>query len=61
MLKKILLAGAALALVAGTAQAKDLKSIGISLGSLGNPFFQALAKGAEFEAKKTTSSGRAST
>ena len=53
MLKKILLAGAALALVAGTAQAKDLKSIGISLGSLGNPFFQALAKGAEFEAKKT--------
>ena len=53
MLKKILLAGAALALVAGSAQAKDLKSIGISLGSLGNPFFQALAKGAEFEAKKT--------
>ncbi|RYB06372.1 ABC transporter substrate-binding protein [Lichenibacterium ramalinae] len=53
MLKKILLAGAALALVAGTAQAKELKSIGISLGSLGNPFFQALAKGAEFEAKKT--------
>ena len=53
MLKKILLAGAALALVAGGAQAKDLKSIGISLGSLGNPFFQALAKGAEYEAKKT--------
>ncbi len=53
MLKKILLAGAALALAAGGAQAKDLKSIGVSLGSLGNPFFQALAKGAEFEAKKT--------
>ena len=33
--------------------AKDLKSIGISLGSLGNPFFVALSKGAEFEAKKT--------
>ncbi len=57
MLKKILLAGAALALVAGGAtggaQAKELKSIGISLGSLGNPFFIALSKGAEYEAKKT--------
>ncbi|MGI3901065.1 MAG: ABC transporter substrate-binding protein [Janthinobacterium lividum] len=53
MLKSILLAGAAVALLAGSAQAKELKSIGVSLGSLGNPFFQALAKGAEFEAKKT--------
>lgn len=53
MLKKILLAGAALALVTGGAQAKDLKTIGISLGSLGNPFFIALSKGAEYEAKKT--------
>ena len=53
MLKTILLAGAALALAAGGAEAKDLKSIGISLGSLGNPFFQALAKGAEVEARKT--------
>ena len=53
MLKTILLAGAAMAFLAGSAQAKELKSIGVSLGSLGNPFFQALAKGAEFEAKKT--------
>ena len=53
MLKTIMLAGAALALVSGGAQAKELKSIGVSLGSLGNPFFQALAKGAESEAKKT--------
>ncbi len=53
MLKRILLAGAALAIAAGGAQAKDLKSIGISLGSLGNPFFIALSKGAEYEAKKT--------
>ncbi len=53
MLKSILLAGAVVALLAGSAQAKELKSIGVSLGSLGNPFFQALAKGAEFEAKKT--------
>ncbi len=53
MLKKLLLASAALALASGAVQAKDLKTIGISLGSLGNPFFIALAKGAEFEAKKT--------
>jgi ribose transport system substrate-binding protein len=33
--------------------AKDLNKIGISLGSMGNPFFVALAKGAEAEAKKT--------
>ncbi len=52
MLKKILLAGAALALSANIAAAKELKSIGISLGSMGNPFFVALAKGAQFEAKK---------
>lgn len=55
MFKKILLAGLATAFTLGSAPlfAKDLKSIGISLGSLGNPFFVALSKGAEFEAKKT--------
>jgi ribose transport system substrate-binding protein len=42
-----------LAITAGGAQAKDLKAIGISLGSLGNPFFVALSKGAEAEARKT--------
>ena len=56
MLKQLLLAGAALALVAGPAAApaaaKDLNSIGITLGSLGNPFFVALSKGAEDEARK---------
>ena len=52
MMKKLLLAGAALALSVHVAAAKELKSIGISLGSMGNPFFVALAKGAEFEAKK---------
>jgi len=45
MLKKLLLAGAALALATGTASAKDLKSIGVTLGSLGNPFFVAMTKG----------------
>ena len=57
MLKKSLLSGVAmamaLALSSAPALAKDLKSIGISLGSMGNPFFVALSKGAEFEAKKT--------
>ena len=53
MLKKILLAGAAFCLLGGAASAKDLKSIGISLGSMGNPFFVALAKGATFEAQKS--------
>ena len=53
MFKKVLMAGAALALAMGGAQAKELKTIGVSLGSLGNPFFIALSKGAEFEAKKT--------
>ena len=55
MLKSISLACAALALVMSSApsSAKELKSIGVSLGSLGNPFFVALSKGAEFEAKKT--------
>ena len=49
----LLSAIAALALGCGAASAKELKSIGISLGSLGNPFFIALSKGAEAEAKKT--------
>ena len=54
MLKTITLAGAATVLALSTAPsfAKELKSIGVSLGSLGNPFFVALSKGAEFEAKK---------
>lgn len=52
-MKRILLAAvAAAALAAGSAEAKDLTSIGISLGSMGNPFFVALARGAEAEAKK---------
>ena len=52
MLKKLLLAGAAIALATGTASAKDLNSIGITLGTLGNPFFVALAAGAEAKAKE---------
>lgn len=52
-MKSVLLAAAAaVALSVGPASAKELKSIGISLGSMGNPFFVALAKGAEDQAKK---------
>jgi len=65
MLKKLLMAGCAIAVTAlatgSPATAKDLKSIGISLGSLGNPFFIALSKGAEFEAKKINPDVKVST
>jgi ribose transport system substrate-binding protein len=55
MKSKLTLSGLALsvALAATPALSKDLNKIGITLGSLGNPFFVALAKGAEAEAKKT--------
>jgi len=50
---KLLLAGAsALAVCVGIAEAKDLNSIGITVGSLGNPFFVTIAKGAEAKAKR---------
>ena len=52
MLKKLLLAGAAIMLASGAASAKDLNAIGITLGSMGNPFFVALAAGAEAKAKE---------
>jgi ribose transport system substrate-binding protein len=48
-----LLMATALTAAAIPAHAKELKAIGISVGSLGNPFFVAIAKGAEAEAKKT--------
>jgi ribose transport system substrate-binding protein len=51
MFKTVLMAGAALALSLSAAQAKELKSIGVSLGSMGNPFFVALANGATAQAK----------
>ncbi len=52
MFKQLLLAGAALVVATGTVSAKDLNSIGITLGTLGNPFFVAMTQGAEAEAKK---------
>jgi ribose transport system substrate-binding protein len=54
MFKRTLLLASAMALAAsaGPVFSKELNKIGISLGSMGNPFFVALAKGAETEAKK---------
>ena len=55
MSKKLLaaaIAAAALCAPAAHAQQKQIKSIGITLGSLGNPFFVTLAKGAEAKAKQ---------
>ena len=51
MFKTLLLAGAALA-IATSASAKDLKAVGITVGSLGNPFFVAVGKGATDAAKQ---------
>jgi ribose transport system substrate-binding protein len=44
MFKTLLLAGAALA-IAASASAKDLKAVGVTVGSLGNPYFVAVGKG----------------
>jgi ribose transport system substrate-binding protein len=52
MLKALLMAGVGLALAAVPASAKELKAIGITVGSLGNPYFVALGKGAMAEAHK---------
>ena len=50
--RSILLAAAAVVALTGAASAKDLNKIGISLGSMGNPFFVALATGATDKAKE---------
>ncbi len=52
MLKTMLLATAAFAFVANAAIARDLKAIGITVGSLGNPFFGAIGKGATEAAQR---------
>ena len=61
MLRNMLLAGAALALTAGAASARELKAVGVTLGSLGNPFFGALAKGAEAKAKEINPNAKVTT
>lgn len=49
--RKALVAGIALACVTGVAQAREIKSVGVTVGSLGNPFFVTIAKGAEAKVK----------
>ena len=53
MIKRLLLASAALALSTQVGAAAELKKIGVTLGSLGNPFFVALANGAKAKAQET--------
>lgn len=45
MFRTLLLAGAALAMLSGTASAKDLKAVGVTVGSLGNPYFVTVGQG----------------
>ncbi|NBJ11662.1 ABC transporter substrate-binding protein [Microvirga arsenatis] len=52
LLSRIPLSLAVIAGLAGPAAAKDLQNVGISVGSLGNPFFVATIKGIEDRAKK---------
>ena len=51
MLKRKALLVLALALITNVAGARDLKSIGVTLGSLGNPYFVALIQSVEKKAK----------
>ncbi|WP_265519173.1 ABC transporter substrate-binding protein [Nitratireductor luteus] len=51
-LKTLLCTAAAVAALTGASVAKDLESIGISVGLLGNPFFVATIKGIEDRAKE---------
>ncbi|ACB96632.1 ABC transporter substrate-binding protein [Beijerinckia indica] len=51
-MNKVLVAAAAVALMTAHASAKDLKSIGLSLASMDNPYFVAMAKGATASAQK---------
>ncbi len=52
LVKSIAFAGAMVAGLAAGVSAAQFNKIGVSLGSMGNPFFVALANGAEAEAKK---------
>ncbi len=52
MIKRLLFASAALAISTCAVPAAELDKIGITLGSLGNPFFVALANGAKAKAKE---------
>lgn len=50
-MKKLILTTLVFAMSVSGAYARDLNKIGITLGSLGNPFFKVMVKGAEDQAK----------
>ena len=56
--RKLVVAGIALALASGFAQAREIKSVGVTVGSLGNPFFVTIAKGAEAKVKELNPSAK---
>lgn len=58
MSSRILLACTAILLFTMSAGAKDLRSIGITLGSLGNPYFVTMVKGAEARARQINPSAK---
>jgi ribose transport system substrate-binding protein len=58
MLKEMILLGSAIIALSAPAIAKDLNSVGVTVGNLTNPFFVHLGKGAEAKAKEL-SSGKA--
>ena len=51
-LSKIPAVFAAACMLSGMANARELNGVGITLGSLGNPFFVAISKGAEAKARQ---------
>ncbi len=61
MIKKLLLAGAAMMFGINVASAKELTSIGLSIASMGNPYFVALSKGVADEAKKINPNAKVTT
>ncbi|MBS0554423.1 MAG: ABC transporter substrate-binding protein [Proteobacteria bacterium] len=56
--RKLVVAGIALALASGFAQSREIKSVGVTVGSLGNPFFVTIAKGAEAKVKELNPSAK---
>jgi ribose transport system substrate-binding protein len=54
MLKKLILLGVTLAALSAPAMAKEMKSVGITVGPFSNPYFVQLAKAAEAKAKDLT-------
>lgn len=61
MIKNLLLASAAMMFSINVASAKELTSIGLSVGSMGNPYFVALAQGVVEQAKSINPKAKVTT